>query len=153
VCALITLTTGAVVLEVTLVSCNDLLPSDVNGFSDPYVKFKIIPGTVKEMQRVQSSHKSKTLNPIWVREFCPGTSRNIAKRAPVGAAREVPVCCGRQIEKTAHICVSSVDEHLPASIKDRAATITTTLRQTIPWETLFYLSRKSHPAGLVLLSA
>ncbi|KAJ8304732.1 hypothetical protein KUTeg_018315 [Tegillarca granosa] len=51
------------VVTIVLVEGRDLMPMDDNGFSDPYVKFRLGP------EKYKSKHKSKTLNPKWLEQF------------------------------------------------------------------------------------
>lgn len=50
-------------LTVHLVEARDLKPMDVDGTSDPYVKFEI------EGQRIESKYITSTLNPVWNESF------------------------------------------------------------------------------------
>lgn len=51
------------VVTIVLVEAKNLLPMDVDGLSDPYVKFRL--GTEKYKSKVVN----KTLNPIWLEQF------------------------------------------------------------------------------------
>ncbi|XP_063432258.1 multiple C2 and transmembrane domain-containing protein 1-like isoform X3 [Mytilus trossulus] len=51
------------VVTIVLVEGSNLIAMDDNGFSDPYVKFKL--GT----EKYKSKHKLKTLNPRWLEQF------------------------------------------------------------------------------------
>ncbi|XP_011057575.1 PREDICTED: multiple C2 and transmembrane domain-containing protein 1 isoform X6 [Acromyrmex echinatior] len=51
------------VVTIVLVEAKNLLPMDIDGLSDPYVKFRL--GTEKYKSKVVN----KTLNPIWLEQF------------------------------------------------------------------------------------
>lgn len=51
------------VVNIVLVSAEDLLPMDDNGFSDPYVKFRL------GNEKYKSKWKPKTLKPVWLEQF------------------------------------------------------------------------------------
>ncbi|XP_066589828.1 multiple C2 and transmembrane domain-containing protein isoform X1 [Prorops nasuta] len=51
------------VVTIVLVEAKNLLPMDIDGLSDPYVKFRL--GTEKYKSKVSN----KTLNPVWLEQF------------------------------------------------------------------------------------
>ncbi|XP_015190815.1 PREDICTED: multiple C2 and transmembrane domain-containing protein 1 isoform X3 [Polistes dominula] len=51
------------VVTIVLVEAKNLLPMDIDGLSDPYVKFRL--GTEKYKSKVMN----KTLNPVWLEQF------------------------------------------------------------------------------------
>ncbi|XP_016839970.1 multiple C2 and transmembrane domain-containing protein isoform X2 [Nasonia vitripennis] len=51
------------VVTIVLVEAKNLLPMDIDGLSDPYVKFRL--GTEKYKSKVAN----KTLNPVWLEQF------------------------------------------------------------------------------------
>lgn len=53
-------------LDIQVVSAKGLPPADVNGKADPFVIFQI-PG--KPLSKSQTSHKDKTLEPVWRERF------------------------------------------------------------------------------------
>ena len=61
-------------LHVEIIEAKNLIPMDPNGFSDPYVKIKLIPTTPDvSKKQLQSKYKTKllraTLNPQWFEKF------------------------------------------------------------------------------------
>mmetsp|Transcript_153141 Transcript_153141/g.278369 ORF Transcript_153141/g.278369 Transcript_153141/m.278369 type:complete len:336 (-) Transcript_153141:40-1047(-) len=53
-------------LDIQVVSARGLPPADVNGKADPFVMFQI-PG--KPLSKSQTTHKDKTLDPVWRERF------------------------------------------------------------------------------------
>ncbi|XP_063438863.1 uncharacterized protein LOC134719876 isoform X1 [Mytilus trossulus] len=51
-------------LNVHLIQARNLMPKDINGLSDPFVKIYLLPGRCLENKR-RSKHISRTLNPQW----------------------------------------------------------------------------------------
>ncbi|XP_033749601.1 multiple C2 and transmembrane domain-containing protein 1-like isoform X2 [Pecten maximus] len=51
------------VVTIVLVEGRDLVPMDNNGYSDPYVKFRL------GAEKYKSKFKTKTLNPTWLEQF------------------------------------------------------------------------------------
>lgn len=52
------------ILSINVIEGQNLVPMDPTGYSDPYVKVKLIPD-VKEIDKQKTTIKKTTLNPIW----------------------------------------------------------------------------------------
>ena len=64
------LTSGLGLMEISILRARDLVPMDMNGFSDPYCELK-----VNNECKYKSSVKKKTLNPIWEENAIMGMPR------------------------------------------------------------------------------